>query len=556
MGPRINDDCSNLLPFAEDSGGILRIFAATAVYLIVPPLALRVLFVEDSPDDVALIKRELARHGFDVQSEAVETRTDFVRALDAGQWDIILSDHSMAGFNSGEALSLLRHRDSDVPFIIVSGTIGEDAAVEAMRAGAHDYVLKHNLRRLGAAVERELREAANRRMQRSTQQALHASELRLQHAQRMESVGRLAAGIAHDFNNLLTVIMGFTEFLLERLPAQDQPHQDAMEIRSAAQRAARLTKQLLAFSRQQVVERKVVDLVGAVTSLQPMINRLIGEDLQCEFSLAAPPQWVLIDPGQFEQVLMNLVVNARDAMPAGGKLRVSIAPEHVDLLRASDLNLSEGPYVVLTVADTGHGIDKHTLDCIFEPFFTTKAPGEGTGLGLSTVFGIVRQGAGAIDVESQLGEGATFRVYFPLSDPPSQEAAPEPAPATARTHAATILLAEDEQGVRSFLEMVLIRAGHKVVATRSGPDALDAGLRAHGTLDLFISDVVMPGLSGPEVADQLRRKHPTLQTLFLSGYARHTALPEHVSADPRAFLQKPFTIETFMDKVRERLSRA
>ena len=533
----------------------MRIFAATAVYLIVPPLALRVLFVEDSPDDVALIRRELSRHGFDVQSDAVETRADFVRALESGQWDVILSDHSMAAFNSLEALTLLRDRDSDVPFIIVSGTIGEDAAVEAMRAGAHDYVLKHNLRRLGAAVERELREAANRRMQRSTQQALHASELRLQHAQRMESVGRLAAGIAHDFNNLLTVIMGFTEFLIERLPTQDQPHQDAVQIRSAAQRAARLTKQLLAFSRQQVVERKVVDLVGAVTSLRPMIDRLIGEDILCEFNLAAPPQWVLIDPGQFEQVLMNLVVNARDAMPTGGRLTVSIAPGQVDLHRAPDLNLPEGPYVVLSVADTGHGIDKHTLECIFEPFFTTKAPGEGTGLGLSTVFGIVRQGNGAIDVESQPGQGTTFHVYFPLSDPPAQETAPQPATVASRSGTATILLAEDEQGVRSFLEMVLIRAGHKVIATRSGPDALDAGLHAHSPLDLFISDVVMPGLSGPEVADQLRRKHPKLQTLFLSGYARHTALPEHVSADPRAFLQKPFTIETFMDKVRERLAR-
>jgi signal transduction histidine kinase len=534
----------------------LRILAVPAVYLIVPPLALRVLFVEDSPDDVALIARELARHGFDVQSEAVETRNDFIRALDTGKWDVILSDHSMAAFNSGEALHLLRHRDSDIPFIIVSGTIGEDAAVEAMRAGAHDYVLKHNLRRLGPAVERELREAANRRMQRSTREALHASELRLQHAQRMESVGRLAAGIAHDFNNLLTVIMGFTEFLIERLPTQEQPHHDAVEIRSAAQRAARLTKQLLAFSRQQVVERKVIDLVGAVTSLQPMIGRLIGEDIQCEFNLCTPPQWVLIDPGQFEQVLMNLVVNARDAMPAGGTLRVAVAREPVDLLRASDLSLQEGEYVTLTVADTGHGIDKHTIECIFEPFFTTKAPGEGTGLGLSTVFGIVRQGGGAIDVESEPGHGAIFRVYFPPSDAPSKEAAPEPVHARARTNAATILLAEDEQGVRTFLEMVLIRAGHKVIATRSGPDALEAGVHALGPLDLFISDVVMPGLSGPEVADQLRRKHPAMQTLFLSGYARHTALPEHVSADPRAFLQKPFTIEAFMDKVRERLSRA
>jgi CheY-like chemotaxis protein len=241
-------------------------------------------------------------------------------------------------------------------------------------------------------------------------------------------------------------------------------------------------------------------------------------------------------------------------MRTGGKLRVSVAPEDVDVLRASDLSLSAGPYVVLSVADTGHGIDKQTLEYIFEPFFTTKAPGEGTGLGLSTVFGIVRQSGGAIDVDSEVGKGTTFRVYFPPSEAPAADVAPEAVARPTPTRTATILLAEDEQGVRSFLEMVLVRAGHKVIATRTGPDARDAGLHAHGAIDLFIADVVMPGLSGPEVADQLRRKHPTMQTLFLSGYARHTALPEYLAADARAFLQKPFTIETFMDRVRERLA--
>ena len=520
-----------------------------------PPHALRVLFVEDSPDDVELIARELTKHGFQCEAKSVECRADFLAALNSCQWDVILSNHPMNGFSSTEALRILRDRNSDIPFIIVSGTIGEDSAVDAMRAGAHDYVLKHNLRRLGPAVHRELREAANRRMQRSTQEALHASEHRLRQAQKMESVGRLATGIAHDFNNLLTVIMGFTEFLIERLPPDEDLHRDATEIRTAAQRATGLTKQLLAFSRQQVLERRVVDLVAAVNHLQPMIRRLIGEDVQCEFELATPPQWVLIDPGQFEQVLMNLVVNARDAMPGGGRLRVSITREKLDPLRAVDLEIDPGTYVVVSVHDTGEGIDKDTLEHIFEPFFTTKAPGQGTGLGLSTVFGIVHQSGGVIAVESEPGTGTTFRVYFPLSAEAAVAANHQPMAMETGAKPSTILLAEDEQSVRTFLEMALTRAGHRVIASRSGPDAVLAGNSVTGPIDLLITDVVMPGLSGPEVAEQLRRSHPEMRTLFLSGYASHTALPKRVTEERAAFLQKPFTVETLMSKVRERLTQ-
>lgn len=519
-----------------------------------PQTDLRVLFVEDSPDDVELIRLELARHGFNVHVRVAETRSDFQSALDEGTWDIVLSDHSMKGFSSTDALSMLRDKDEDIPFIIVSGTIGEDSAVDAMRAGAHDYVLKHNLRRLGPAVGRELREAANRRTQRSTQAALQNSEQRLRHAQRMEAVGRLAGGIAHDFNNLLTVILGFSEFLIEQLPPDQPSHRDASEIRMAAQRAARLTKQLLAFSRQQVLERRVIDLVKAASEMQPMIDRLIGEDVPFTFAHADSPQLVLIDPGQFEQVVMNLVINARDAMPAGGRLSMFIDRAHLDEAHAAELQIKPGPYVALAVTDTGVGIDTETLDHIFEPFFTTKPPGSGTGLGLATVFGIVRQSGGAIEVHTVLTHGTTFRVYFPSSSGagPAQDAEKPPSGAVAR--ASTILLAEDEQGVRAFLEMALTRAGHRVISARSGTNALELGEKTTEPIDLLIADVVMPGLSGPEVADKLKRVHPQMRALFLSGYSSHAALPERVIADPGTFLQKPFTVEALLAKVRERLS--
>jgi two-component system cell cycle sensor histidine kinase/response regulator CckA len=522
---------------------------------LAPLTSLRVLFVEDSADDVELIRLELVRHGFQIQPRIAETRHDFVAAIGEGNWDVVLSDHSMKGFSSIDALQLLRDHDSDIPFIIVSGTIGEDSAVDAMRAGAHDYVLKHNLRRLGPAVERELREAANRRMQRTTQAALQASENRLRHAQRMEAVGRLAGGIAHDFNNLLTVILGFSEFLIEELPEDGALHRDASEIRMAAQRATRLTKQLLAFSRQQVLERRVIDLVGAVSEMQPMIERLIGEDVQFSFSHAEPPQLVLMDPGQFEQIVMNLVINARDAMPGGGRLKLFVERTRLDVQQAGELEIPPGQYVMLAVSDSGEGIDADTLEHIFEPFFTTKAPGSGTGLGLSTVFGIVHQCGGAIGVQTELKQGTTFRVYFPLSKQPAASDEPDP-PAASRQRASTILLAEDEQGVRAFLEMALMRAGHRVISAPSGAAAVEKAGHINEPIDLLIADVVMPGLSGPDAADQLRQRHPDMQTLFLSGYSTHAALPERVTADPGAFLQKPFTIEALLSKVRARLSRS
>lgn len=520
-----------------------------------PPRTLRVLFVEDSPDDVALVARELGRHGYRCESRVIETQPDFEAALATQPWDLILSDHSMSAFSSTLALELLRARDVDIPFIIVSGTIGEDAAVEAMRAGAHDYVLKHNLRRLGPAVERELREAANRQQQRQTAAALRLSEQKLHHAQRMESVGRLAAGIAHDFNNLLTVILGFTEFVIERVEHDEAACRDALEVRTAARRASALTRQLLAFSRQQVAERRVVDLVPAVRDMQPMIGRLIGEDVRCEFSLTAPSLQVLIDPAHFEQILMNLLVNARDAMPEGGTLRVGLAGDDVDAVRAGTLGLTPGPCVVLTVADTGMGIAPETLPFIFEPFFTTKGPREGTGLGLSTVFGIVRQNGGAIDVESVVGAGTTFRVLLPRSDGQTTAAPSATAVTPEAVTGSTILLAEDEQGVRAFLELALTRAGHTVVTAHTGPEAVAAGRRHAGPIDLLIADVVMPGLSGPEVAEALREAHPHMRALFLSGYTTHAALQEAVLADPSAFLQKPFSVEALMVKVHERLAR-
>jgi two-component system, cell cycle sensor histidine kinase and response regulator CckA len=303
-----------------------------------------------------------------------------------------------------------------------------------------------------------------------------------------------------------------------------------------------------------VLERRVIDLVDALKLLQPMIERLIGEDVQFSLDHGVQPQLVLIDPGQFEQVVMNLVINARDAMPSGGRLTVYLDRTRVDPVQAAELEISSGEYVVLTVSDTGEGIDEATLEHVFEPFFTTKPIGSGTGLGLSTVFGIVHQNGGAIDINSLVNEGATVKVYLPVSAAASADREPDPAKPVSSDRVCTILLAEDEQGVRAFLEMALRRAGHHVISTESGTEAVEIGSHAGKPIDLLIADVVMPGLSGPEAADKLKQVHPRMRTLFLSGYSSHAALPDRVTADPGSFLQKPFTVDALLAKVRERLA--
>ena len=513
--------------------------------------AIRVLLVEDSKDDVELVTLELSRFGFACESRAVETRPAFLSALANGPWDVVLSDHSMREFSSMDALALVRARDPDLPFIIVSGTIGEDAAVDAMKAGAQDYVLKQDLRRLGPAVEREMREAANRRSQR---QRLQASENQLRHAQKLEAVGRLAGGVAHDFNNLLTVILGYSEMLIEQLPEGTLARRDATEIRAASQRAARLTKQLLAFSRQQVLEPRVVDLVTALGDLQPMLQRLIGPDIRCEFIRAPAPLLVLIDPGQFEQIMLNLVVNARDAMPDGGRLAVELSRTTVAGEHAAALDLAAGDYIAVTVTDTGEGMDTETLEHIFEPFFTTKDPGRGTGLGLSTVFGIVRQSRGGIEVRTGLKQGTTFRIYLSGS---AATVADHDAVAVARpaTAPGTILLVEAEPGVRAVLETALQRAGHRVIATGTGHEAVSAAARSPAPIDVLITDVVMPGMPGAEVARLVSQSHPRSKVVFLSGSSGRAPLPDTVAADPSAFLQKPFSMDALLAKVQERLAQ-
>ncbi len=375
-------------------------------------------------------------------------------------------------------------------------------------------------------------------------------EEQLRQAQKMEAIGRLAGGVAHDFNNLLTVIKGYSQ-LLGEIPAPEAVKQPLAEIEKAADRAVSLTRQLLAFSRRQVLQPKVFDLNRLIQNMEPMVRRLIGEDVELRCHCDASPSTVKADMGQIEQVLMNLAVNARDAMPEGGRLTVRTATVH---LTRHDVEtypgLSTGPFVLISVADTGLGMDASVMPHIFEPFFTTKEAGKGTGLGLSTVHGIVLQSGGAVGVESALRRGTTFRIYLPLSAEglTAEAAAPAPAPLSA---SATILLVEDDAMVRELTGAVLRREGYEVLEASNSDEALAECRRFPRTIHLVLTDVVMPGLSGPETVLQLKALRPGIKTLFMSGYVGDAIVRHGVDEPGAAFLEKPFTPAALFQKVAE-----
>jgi len=381
---------------------------------------------------------------------------------------------------------------------------------------------------------------------------LRQTEDRLRQSQKMEAIGQLAGGIAHDFNNLLTAIMGYSELLLSRLQPGDLRRRDAEEIGKAADRAASLTHQLLAFSRRQVLRPVVLDLNAVVTNMEGMLRRLIREDIDL-ITVSGPALGrVKADPGQIEQVIMNLIVNARDAMPQGGRLTVETANVELDEAYARrHVAAQPGPYVMLAVTDTGCGMDAETQAHIFEPFFTTKEKGKGTGLGLATVYGIVKQSGGSIWVDSEPGLGTTFTIYLPRVEEAGESLKPSAAPSKISRGSETVLLVEDEEGVRRLAYEVLQLKGYTMLEARDGSEALRIGQAHPGPIHLLVTDAVMPGMSGRQLAEHLAPVHPEAKVLYMSGYMDNTIVHHGVLDQGMAFLQKPFTADILARKVRE-----
>ena len=522
---------------------------------VVPPndpamtTVLRVLHLETNPQDTDRIKALLTDGGLSCAIRRVETRRTFVSALNDGQVDLILAEFSMPEFHNGGALDVAQRSAPEVPFIFVSGALTETLCIEQVQRGATDCIPKEGLGRLVPSVRRVVRERQARVARRQAEEALLQSEMQLRQLQKLEAVGRLAGGLAHDFNNLLTVIMGHSQVLLSEMGPDHPLRSRVEEMQKAGDRAKVLIRQLLTFSRKQPSGAKVQSLNATLNNVETMLQRLIGADIQLTLRLSADDLRIKADPALVEQIVMNLVVNARDAMPTGGKLTVETASIELDHQPKYHGNpISPGEYVRLSVSDTGCGMSSEVQEHIFQPFFTTKEEGKGTGIGLSTVFGIVTESGGGLDVISESGVGTRFDVFLPRVVSEIEEPTDENVPLQSAEGHETILLVEDEEDVRILIRDELRKLGYRIVEARNGVEACLVATPHIGKLKLLLTDIVMPGMSGTELARHLRVIKPELKLLFISGYTDDVGIG---ASDPAsAYLQKPFTPEALASSVR------
>ncbi|MDH4082911.1 MAG: response regulator [Nitrospira sp.] len=511
---------------------------------------LRVLHLESNRHVSARIETMLTDGGIPCLIRRIESRAAFTSILTEGQVDLILAEFNLPWLDGPSALELARTLASDVPVIFVSTTLQGTQSIEQLDRGATDCIPQNELDRLVPSVRRVLREQQERAARARAEAALSESEAQFRQVQKLEAVGRLAGGLAHDFNNLLTVIMGQSQVLLSEMDQNDAFRSRVEEMHKAGERARILIRQLLTFSRKQPSEARVLSLNTVLADLEPMLGRLIGEDIRLTLRPSVDDLNVKTDPAWLEQVVMNLVVNAKDAMPKGGKLQIETTGVDLDHAPLYHIRpITPGAYVRLSVADSGCGMTPEVQSHMFEPFFTTKEEGKGTGLGLSTVFGIVTQSGGGLDVTSKIGEGTRFDVYLPRVETEVMVPSDENPAMPSRGGQETILLVEDDEDVRALIRDQLRKRGYRIVEARNGVEACLVATPYMRKLQLLLTDIVMPGMSGVELARNLLMIKPELSVLLISGYMDDVGVS--ASEPSWAYLQKPFTPEAVADKVRE-----
>ena len=635
---------------------------------------IRLLYAEHEPDDIELTLRQLHKSGIEAEAETAATREDFLRKLREKPFDIVLADFRLPGWTGMDALADIKKLGLDIPVILVTGTLGEDKAVECFKLGITDYVLKENLSKLPVAIRRAQEEKSLREAEVRAAEALRESEARyrglvhnatygiywvtipgellyvnpalvrmlgydssdellslrdsaalyrdpgvrkrilieymttgrvettvewkrkdgktitvringrrvhdanrheecvevivedvterlalekqLLQVQKFEAIGQLAGGIAHDFNNMIGAIIGWADLGLEETSADSRLHRHFEKVRQQAQRAAALTRQLLAFARRQILEPRNIDLNQAVTETLSLLEKVIGSDIEIKSKLAPDLAVVCADPTQVEQILMNLCINARDAMSDGGTLTIETSNIHFDEMYCTGQPYARpGHYAMLAVSDTGTGMDAATLERIFEPFFTTKEKGKGTGLGLATVYGIARQHGGFIHVYSEVGIGTTFRVYLPVSASQAQVPERPEDSREIRGGTETILVAEDHEGLRELALETLKNLGYTVLPVPDGEAAVLEFERHPDAIDLLVLDVVLPKVSGPDAYSRICELKPGIPVVFATGYSADIALINEPHRN-RPILQKPYSPRDLARKIRDTLDHA
>ncbi|MDD5261230.1 MAG: response regulator [Methylacidiphilales bacterium] len=511
-------------------------------------LPLKILFLEDSPADCELVAQRLAKDGVSCDIQRVETQPEFQSGLSGAKFDLIFADCTLPAFSGQEALRMARLWAPQIPFIFVSGTIGEETAIEYLHNGATDYVLKHRLSRLTPAVLRAIAEVEKR-----TQ--LELVEERLQQAQRMEAIGTLAGGIAHDFNNILTIIIGHAHLLKEFSGNQERADEIAVIIHNAANRGADLIRQMLAFARKSPGRQKATNLNYRIQLTVKMLKEAFPSNIKFNLHLDEALPSVLADPAQIDRILVNLASNARDAMPQGGTL--TLETSHADdIPLPPDLDMSsEQSYIRLKITDTGSGMDQAVLPHVFEPFFTTKAPGKGTGLGLPVVYGLMQSNNGTIRIESEPGKGTTVVLYFPTAKKREPQQQPKTLIVQDKQHTETLLIVEDEPVILRFQKIAFESQGYHVLLAGDDEEAIRFFKGKRNKIDLVFTDIGLPKLDGLTLCSVLKGIKPDLKTLVASGYPETGFRKRMDEIGIDGFIAKPYQTNEMLNSVATILRR-